>query len=181
MCSSDLIGQAFLFPGPGYGGSCFPKDVKALIRTARENEVRFDIMQAVESANEAQKTILHAWKAGPETVALRKQLEEMRDGGVYILSMPKAPYRCPPGPYERVCQVAHYFKTAKPRSKVLMLDGVVLSRKTGAGAVKRPVLVALGVLPDGRKEVIDFRLARSESAAEWQLFLDDLYRRRLTG
>jgi sulfite dehydrogenase len=72
---------------------------------------------------EAQKTILHAWKAGPETVALRKQLEGMPDGGVYILSMPKAPYRCPPGPYERVCQVAHYFKTAKPRSKVIMLDG----------------------------------------------------------
>jgi putative transposase len=67
------------------------------------------------------------------------------------------------------------------RYKVLMLDGVVLSRKTGAGAVKRPVLVALGVLPDGRKEVIDFRLAKSESAAEWQLFLDDLYRRGLTG
>ena len=62
-----------------------------------------------------------------------------------------------------------------------MLDGVVLSRKTGAGAVKRPVLVALGLLPDGRKEVIDFRLANSESAAEWQLFLDDLYRRGLTG
>jgi transposase-like protein len=67
------------------------------------------------------------------------------------------------------------------RYKALMLDGVVLSRKTGAGAVKRPVLVALGLLPDGRKEVIDFRLARSESAAEWQLFLDDLYRRGLTG
>jgi transposase-like protein len=67
------------------------------------------------------------------------------------------------------------------RYKVLMLDGVVLSRKTGAGAVKRPVLVALGVLPDGRREVIDFRLAKSESAAEWQLFLDDLYRRGLTG
>ena len=72
---------------------------------------------------EAQKTVLHAWKAGPETVALRKQLEAMRDGGVYILSMPKAPFRCPPGPYERACQVAHYFKQAKPRSKVLMLDG----------------------------------------------------------
>jgi sulfide dehydrogenase [flavocytochrome c] flavoprotein chain len=71
---------------------------------------------------EAQKTVLHAWKAGPETVALRKQLEAMPDGGVYILSVPKAPFRCPPGPYERVCQVAHYFKTAKPRSKVIMLD-----------------------------------------------------------
>lgn len=67
------------------------------------------------------------------------------------------------------------------RYTVLMLDGVVLSRKTGAGAVKRPVLVALGLLPDGRKEIIDFRLAGSESAAEWQLFLDDLYRRGLTG
>ncbi|MGH6852134.1 MAG: transposase, partial [Methylocella sp.] len=67
------------------------------------------------------------------------------------------------------------------RYKVLMFDGVVLSRKTGAGAGKRPVLAALGLLPDGRKEVIDFRLARSESAAEWRLFLEELYRRGLTG
>jgi len=72
---------------------------------------------------DAQKKILHAWKAGPETVALRKQLEQMRDGGVYILSIPKAPYRCPPGPYERACQVALYLKQAKPKSKVLILDG----------------------------------------------------------
>jgi NADPH-dependent 2,4-dienoyl-CoA reductase/sulfur reductase-like enzyme len=72
---------------------------------------------------EAQKAVMHAWKAGPETVALRKQLEGLRDGGVYILSMPKMPYRCPPGPYERVSQVASYFKAAKPRSKVIMLDG----------------------------------------------------------
>jgi NADH dehydrogenase FAD-containing subunit len=72
---------------------------------------------------DTQKVVLHAWKAGPETVALRKQLEAMRDGGVYILSIPTAPYRCPPGPYERVCQVAHYFKQAKPRSKIIVLDG----------------------------------------------------------
>jgi len=72
---------------------------------------------------DAQKSILHAWKAGAETVALRKQLEAMRDGGVYILSIPKAPYRCPPGPYERACQVAFYFAQAKPKSKVLILDG----------------------------------------------------------
>jgi sulfide dehydrogenase [flavocytochrome c] flavoprotein subunit len=71
---------------------------------------------------EAQKTILHAWKAGPETVALRRQLEGMKDGGVYVISIPVAPYRCPPGPYERACQVAHYFRQAKPRSKVLILD-----------------------------------------------------------
>ncbi|HWM44282.1 MAG TPA: NAD(P)/FAD-dependent oxidoreductase [Burkholderiales bacterium] len=67
-------------------------------------------------------TVLHAWKAGPQTVALRRQLEEMRDGGVYILSVPLAPYRCPPGPYERASMVAAYFKQAKPRSKVLVLD-----------------------------------------------------------
>ena len=66
--------------------------------------------------------ILHAWKAGPQTLALRRQLEAMRDGGVYVLSIPMAPYRCPPGPYERVCQVASYLKKAKPRSKVLVLD-----------------------------------------------------------
>lgn len=66
--------------------------------------------------------ILHAWKAGPQTVALRKQLEAMPDGGVYALTIPKAPYRCPPGPYERACQVAWYFKNHKPRSKVLILD-----------------------------------------------------------
>jgi len=70
----------------------------------------------------AQEQVLHAWKAGPQTVALRRQLEAMPDGGVYALAIPLAPYRCPPGPYERACQVAHYFKQAKPRSKVLVLD-----------------------------------------------------------
>ena len=65
--------------------------------------------------------------------------------------------------------------------KALMLDGVVLARKTGAGALKRPVLVALGITHDGKKEIIDFHLAASESAAEWERFLTDLYRRGLTG
>ena len=67
------------------------------------------------------------------------------------------------------------------RYKALMLDGVVLARKTGAGALRRPVLVALGLRQDGKKEVIDFRLARGESAAEWERFLDDLYKRGLAG
>ena len=70
----------------------------------------------------AQEAILHAWKAGPQTVALRRQLEAMPDGGVYVLAIPVAPYRCPPGPYERACQVAWYFKRAKTKSKVLVLD-----------------------------------------------------------
>jgi len=70
----------------------------------------------------AQAEVLHAWKAGPQTVALRRQLQAMPDGGVYALAIPEAPYRCPPGPYERACMVAHYFKQHKPRSKVVILD-----------------------------------------------------------
>jgi len=70
----------------------------------------------------AQEKVLHAWKAGPQTVALRKQLEAMPDGGVYALAIPLAPYRCPPGPYERACQVASYFSKAKPKSKVIIFD-----------------------------------------------------------
>ncbi len=66
--------------------------------------------------------VLHAWKAGPQTLALRQQLEAMPDGGVYALSIPLAPYRCPPGPYERACMVASYFKKAKPKSKVVIFD-----------------------------------------------------------
>jgi len=70
----------------------------------------------------AKDKVLHAWKAGAQTVALRKQLEAMPDGGVFAMSIPLAPYRCPPGPYERACQVAEYFSKAKPKSKVLILD-----------------------------------------------------------
>jgi len=66
--------------------------------------------------------VLHSWKAGPQTVALRKQIESMPDGGVFAMFIPRAPYRCPPGPYERACVVASYLKAAKPKSKVLVLD-----------------------------------------------------------
>jgi NADPH-dependent 2,4-dienoyl-CoA reductase/sulfur reductase-like enzyme len=81
----------------------------------------FDALPGLNKAS-AQDKVLHAWKAGAQTVALRKQLEAMPDGGVYALSIPLAPYRCPPGPYERACQVAEYFSKAKPKSKVLILD-----------------------------------------------------------
>jgi sulfide dehydrogenase [flavocytochrome c] flavoprotein chain len=76
----------------------------------------------IEGYAAAEERVLHAWKAGAQTAALRRQLEAMPDGGVYVLAVPLAPYRCPPGPYERACQVAQYFKRAKPRSKVLVLD-----------------------------------------------------------
>ncbi len=78
-------------------------------------------IEGLAQANQAGVT-LQAWKAGAETVALHQQLASMRDGGTYALSIPEAPYRCPPGPYERACQVASYFKQNKPKSKVLILD-----------------------------------------------------------
>ena len=84
-------------------------------------DFNFGEVQGYEAAMNAGR-VLHAWKAGPQTLALRAQLEQMRDGGVYVLSIPLAPYRCPPGPYERASMVAAYFKQAKPRSKVLILD-----------------------------------------------------------
>ena len=90
----------------------------------------WDEIPGLKSAD-AQAKILHAWKAGPQTVALRKQLESMKDGGTYAISIPKAPYRCPPGPYERACLVADYFKKNKPKSKVVILDANedVMSKK----------------------------------------------------
>ncbi|MDD5297888.1 MAG: FAD/NAD(P)-binding oxidoreductase [Rhodocyclaceae bacterium] len=68
------------------------------------------------------QAIPHAWKAGEQTILLRKQLEAMKDGGTVIVSMPLVPYRCPPGPYERVSLIAHYLKQHKPKSKVFLLD-----------------------------------------------------------
>jgi transposase-like protein len=76
---------------------------------------------------------------------------------------------------------AFHCRPLKDIYPVLMLDGVVLARKTGAGALRRPVLVALGLRADGKKEIIDYRLATAESAAQWEAFLTDLFRRGLTG
>lgn len=84
-------------------------------------DMMWDSVGGLQAAHAA-GSILHAWKAGPETQALRQQLEAMPDGGTYALCIPEAPYRCPPGPYERASVVAAYFKRAKPRSKVLILD-----------------------------------------------------------
>lgn len=81
----------------------------------------WDVLPMLQS-DAAQQAIPHAWKAGEQTVNLRQQLEAMNDGGVFVISIPKAPYRCPPGPYERVSQVAFYLKNHKPKSKIIVLD-----------------------------------------------------------
>jgi NADPH-dependent 2,4-dienoyl-CoA reductase/sulfur reductase-like enzyme len=83
-------------------------------------EFMFENVRGMSAA--ATEQIPHAWRAGPQTLLLRRQLEAMPDGGVVVMSVPLAPYRCPPGPYERACQIANYLKTAKPKSKLIVLD-----------------------------------------------------------
>jgi sulfide dehydrogenase [flavocytochrome c] flavoprotein subunit len=73
----------------------------------------------------------HAWKAGPQTELLRKQLVNMKDGGVVVLVAPPNPFRCPPGPYERAAQMAHYLKNNKPKSKIIILDPKASFSKQG--------------------------------------------------
>jgi len=82
-------------------------------------------------STEASQTMPHAWKAGEQTRILRGQLEAMEDGGVVIISAPPNPFRCPPGPYERASQIAHYLKNNKPKSKVLILDAKQAFSKQG--------------------------------------------------
>ena len=73
-------------------------------------------------SEQAAEIMPHAWKAGPQTSLLRRQLESMRDGGLVVISVPAMPYRCPPGPYERAALIAYYLKTHKPKSKIVILD-----------------------------------------------------------
>jgi sulfide dehydrogenase [flavocytochrome c] flavoprotein subunit len=83
-------------------------------------DFRLEEMKGYDAA--AMEKMPHAWKAGPQTVLLRKQLEAMKDGGTMVMTVPLAPYRCPPGPYERASMVAHYLKANKPKSKLVVLD-----------------------------------------------------------
>jgi NADPH-dependent 2,4-dienoyl-CoA reductase/sulfur reductase-like enzyme len=111
-------------------------------------DMHFDSIEGLLAAH-ASGQILQAWKAGAETTALRQQLEAMPDGGVFALSIPEAPYKCPPGPYERASQVAHYFKQAKPKSKVLILDA-------NPDITSKPALFKK-FWSDNYKDIIEFR------------------------
>ena len=83
-------------------------------------DLRFDALPGY--TDKAAQTMPHAWKAGEQTLLLRRQLAAMKDGGTVVMSVPENPFRCPPGPYERASLIAHYLKTQKPRSKLLVLD-----------------------------------------------------------
>ncbi|GAA0283949.1 NAD(P)/FAD-dependent oxidoreductase [Rhodovulum strictum] len=92
-------------------------------------DVNFGALEGYDEA--AAELAPHAWKAGPQTRLLKAQLEALEDGGVFVLSAPADPFRCPPGPYERVSMIAHYLKTHKPRSKILVLDAKDAFSKQG--------------------------------------------------
>lgn len=83
-------------------------------------DIRFDALSGYDEG--AAEAMPHAWKAGEQTLILRRQLEAMDDGGTVVMSSPPNPFRCPPGPYERASLIAHYLKTKKPRSKLIVLD-----------------------------------------------------------
>ena len=83
-------------------------------------DIRWDALPGYDEA--AATLIPHAWRAGEQTLLLRRQLEAMADGGLVVISAPANPFRCPPGPYERASLIAHYLKTKKPRSKLIVLD-----------------------------------------------------------
>lgn len=115
---------------------------KKVVKTAGGQEIPFDrcvvapgvelMYDKVEGySEEAAQTIPHAWKAGKQTTILRKQLEEMKDGGTVVIAAPPNPFRCPPGPYERASLIAHYLQQHKPKSKVVVLDAKQKFSKQG--------------------------------------------------
>jgi NADPH-dependent 2,4-dienoyl-CoA reductase/sulfur reductase-like enzyme len=120
----------------------------------------FDGVPGLAAALDSGRAV-HAWQAGEQTLLLRRQLEAMPDGGVVLMSIPEAPYRCPPGPYERACLIASWLRRAKPRAKLLVLDAnpEVQSKKTlferafaqhHAGVLEyRPNAELKEVTPDG--------------------------------
>ncbi len=83
-------------------------------------DLKYDTIEGY--SEDAARVMPHSWQAGPQTQLLRRQLLDMEDGGTFVIAPPPNPFRCPPGPYERVSMVAHYFKAYKPRSKILILD-----------------------------------------------------------
>lgn len=99
----------------------------------------------------AAEIIPHAWRAGAQTLLLRNQLTAMRDGGTVVMSIPLAPYRCPPGPYERACQIGHYLKINKPASKLIVLDA------NPEMVSKRPLFTR--VFAEDYKGIIEYRNA----------------------
>jgi sulfide dehydrogenase [flavocytochrome c] flavoprotein chain len=128
------------------------------------------------ASTEAQARVPHAWKAGPQTVALRRRLQDLRNGGTFVISVPAMPYRCPPGPFERASLIAEYFKRHKPRSKILILDANpdIVSKKAlflEAWSSLYPGIIEYRP----NSEVVDFDLRRNRAVTEFDEVRGDLF------
>lgn len=129
-------------------------------------DLRWNALEGYDQA--AAELAPHAWKAGPQTLLLRRQMEDMPDGGTFIMVIPDNPFRCPPGPYERAAMVAHYFKQHKPRSKIILLDAKAnFSKKAlflqGWKALYGDMIEWVGVAQDGQVSRVDAATLEVES------------------
>ncbi|WP_027014231.1 NAD(P)/FAD-dependent oxidoreductase [Comamonas composti] len=129
-------------------------------------DMRWNALEGYDQA--AAELAPHAWKAGAQTLLLRRQMQAMKDGGTFVMVIPDNPFRCPPGPYERAAMVAHYFKQHKPRSKILLLDAKEnFSKKAlflqGWKALYGDMIEWLGVSRDGQAVRVDARRREVET------------------
>ena len=130
-------------------------------------DIRWGALEGYDEA--AAELAPHAWKAGPQTQLLQRQLAEMPDGGTFVMVIPEGAYRCPPGPYERAAMVAHYFKTHKPASKILLLDGKDQFSKQGLfqqgwKALYGEMIEWVGLSGDGQVVRVDASAKEVETA-----------------
>ncbi|MCU7882105.1 MAG: NAD(P)/FAD-dependent oxidoreductase [Candidatus Thiodiazotropha sp. (ex Lucinoma aequizonata)] len=130
------------------GGESFPYD-RCIV--APGIDFKWDSIDGYDA--KIAEDIPHAWKAGSQTVTLRKQLEAMKDGGTVVIAPPGNPFRCPPGPYERASQIAHYLKQHKPKSKILILD-------------PKPKFLKMGLFTQGWKALYGY--GTDNSIIEWR-------------
>jgi NADPH-dependent 2,4-dienoyl-CoA reductase/sulfur reductase-like enzyme len=126
-------------------------------------DFKYDAIEGYSAA--ASEIMPHAWKAGSQTLLLMRQLEAMEDGGVVIMTVPGNPYRCPPGPYERACMIAHYLKTHKPKSKLVIFDAKPTFSKQGAFEEAFERYYAGIIDLNLTNEIDDFRVVRVDPKA----------------
>jgi NADPH-dependent 2,4-dienoyl-CoA reductase/sulfur reductase-like enzyme len=138
--------------------------------------VEFDVLPGLES-DAARRKVVHAWQAGPETTTLRNQLVAMKAGGVFVMTIPASPYRCPPGPYERACVVADWLKRNNPGSKVIVLDAnpwVQAERHTFETAFGGLFKGVVDYIPNAAVESIDATQTRIAVSSQMGTILGDV-------
>jgi NADPH-dependent 2,4-dienoyl-CoA reductase/sulfur reductase-like enzyme len=117
----------------------------------------------------AQQRVPHAWKAGPQTERLKQQIVSMRQGGQIIMTIPQGPFRCPPGPYERACQIANYLKNNNPTAKLLVVDAnadVISKKNLFKSAWQKYYADVIEYMPNNRLEAVSLESLEIETEFE---------------